>query len=213
MPQEALVGEAPGAGVFPEHVDECVHVQARRLGPDAKHHAGAKYPLRDVDLPVEPAAVELARAPNPGRAVAPVGVEVRDAVPGAAQPDLVRLLLRVPRPAVLARVGQRLNRLRLLLGFRGVRRLRFRVSVGVFLGGCGHDPRGQELRLELGNFNLVILLRIRIKARGQWPYRRAGIKPQRSNLTLESKSTTVIGLHMASVIHFMQNVPTPVPNG
>ena len=55
VPQEALVREAPGAGVLPEHVDEGVHVQARRLGPDAEHHAGAEYPLRDVDLPVEPA--------------------------------------------------------------------------------------------------------------------------------------------------------------
>ena len=85
-----------------------------------------------VNQPVTslPSPVELARAPHAGRAVAPVGVEVRDAVSGAAQPDLVRLLLRVPRPAVLARVGQRdhghgrlLHRLLLLLllllGFRG----------------------------------------------------------------------------------------------
>ena len=98
-----------------------------------------------------PAAVELARAPDAGRAVAPVGVEVRDAVARPAQPNLVRLLLRVPRPAVLARVGQRLGRLRLtfaLLGFRGARGLRFRVSVVVVvaLGGRGHDPGGQQLR-------------------------------------------------------------------
>ena len=82
-----------------------------------------------------PAAVELARAPDAGRAVAPVGVEVRDAVARPAQPNLVRLLLRVPRPAVLARVGERL-RDRLAGGTtRGRMELR-----RVLLSGRRHDP-------------------------------------------------------------------------
>ena len=76
VPQQTLVTEAPAVFVLAQHVDEGVHVEPGLVGPDAEHHAGAEDPLGDVDLPVEPAPVECPGPPDPGRPVAPVGVEV-----------------------------------------------------------------------------------------------------------------------------------------
>ena len=43
---------------------------------DTKHHGSAEYPLRHVDLPVEPPAVEDPRASHPCCTVGKVGVKI-----------------------------------------------------------------------------------------------------------------------------------------
>ena len=52
-----------------------IEIKVKKL-TDTKHHGSAEYPLRHVDLPVEPPAVEDPRAPHPCRTVGKVGVEV-----------------------------------------------------------------------------------------------------------------------------------------
>ena len=74
MPQQPLVAQTPGALLLSQHVDKSIHVQPEqkisfdqiengKVSPgatcaNAEHHAGAKYPLGDVDLPVISAAIE-----------------------------------------------------------------------------------------------------------------------------------------------------------
>ena len=88
-------------------------------------------PLRDVDLPVEPAAVEDPGAPNPGGSVRPVGMEVGDPLLGPVQPNLVALVILVPRPVVLAagQQGVGLGRPRMDVCDLLARRLRLTAGV------------------------------------------------------------------------------------
>jgi len=96
VPQQPLVAEPPAVLVLAQHVHKRVHMEPRLLGANAKHHGGAEYPLRHVDLPVEPPAVEDPRAPDPRRAVGPVRVEVGYPLLGPVQPHLVRFVVLVP---------------------------------------------------------------------------------------------------------------------
>ena len=70
------------------------------------------FPLRHIDLPVVAAAVEHPGAPHPRRSIRPVGMEVGDALLGPVQPHLVRLVVLVPGPVVLAARPQRQRRRR-----------------------------------------------------------------------------------------------------
>jgi hypothetical protein len=67
------------------------------------------FPLRHIDLPVVAATVEHPGAPHPRRPVGPVGMEVGNPLLGTVQPHLVRFVVLVPGPVVLAPRSQRLR--------------------------------------------------------------------------------------------------------
>lgn len=89
IPQQSLVTQAPTVLVLAQHVHEGVHVEPGLLGADAEHHAGPKYSLRHVDLPVVSPAIEDPGAPNSRGSIAPVRMEVSNPLLGPVQSDLV----------------------------------------------------------------------------------------------------------------------------
>jgi len=69
VPQQPFVAQTPRGLLLSEHVDKCIHVQPGATCANAEHHAGAKDPLGDVDLPVISAAIENPCPAHPSRPI------------------------------------------------------------------------------------------------------------------------------------------------
>jgi len=102
VPKQPLVGQTPRSFLLSKHVDKSIHVQPGTTCANAKHHACAKDPLGDVDLPVVSPAIQNPCSAHPGRPIRPVWMEMCNPLFWTVQPHLMGLVILVPAPVVLA---------------------------------------------------------------------------------------------------------------